>query len=102
MDSVTLNYSGKERHVITTNIRVGRRQMVHGSDGQVDGCPDPCRFAGIRRNARETVCFAQAFGKRFGQLATVASGEWDKPGSTVTRTRTITKTTTTVAEPPKK
>jgi hypothetical protein len=99
---VTLNYSGKERQVITTNIRV---EDVKWYMDRMSKLADTQIRAGLQAagaTPQEASCFTQALGKRLGQLVTVATGEWDKPGTTTTRTRTITKKTTTIVEDPPK
>jgi hypothetical protein len=97
---VTLNYSGKERQLVTTNIRV---EDVKWYMDRMSKLTDKQIRAGLQASGateQETSCFAQALESRLGQLATVASGGWTaKPGTTVTRTTTITKKTTTVEQP---
>jgi hypothetical protein len=99
---VTIDYSGKERHVITNNIRVDdvkwyMNRMSKLTDAQVR--------AGLQASgatAQEAACFTEALRKRLSQLAAVASGSWNSRTITTTTTRTVTKTTTTTTEPPKK
>jgi hypothetical protein len=99
---VTLNYSGKERHVITTNVRVDAVKWYAGRMSKLTDAQLRSGLTTAGATPQEASCFTDALRKRLAQLVTVASGEWDKPGTTITRTQTtIKKTTTVVQDPPR-
>jgi hypothetical protein len=91
---VTFNYAGKERDVVSHGIRVDDVKWFMSRMGKLTDRQILSALEASGATAQESACFAKALGKRLGQLVTVASGA-ETSGTTVIRTRTVTKTQTT-------
>lgn len=88
---VTFHYDGKDRDLIRNNIRIEDVKWFMSRMGGLTDAQIRAALDASGATPAESDCFAPALRQRLNQLASVASGQI---GSSVTGSRTVTRTTT--------